>query len=73
MAVTGGVVSAGIGNVGGLPGGGGLGSALRDRAMIEKVERNLRSATEGAQRAAEDLGRCAQCGSEEYRQRPFRP
>lgn len=35
--------------------------------MVNRVERNL-----GAQRAADDLGRCPGCGSEEYTQQPAR-
>ncbi len=69
MPVSGGVVSF---NVTGIPGGGGDSSALRDWEMIKQVERNLGSGAEAAQRAAEDPGRCARCGSEEYSQRPFR-
>lgn len=68
MPVSGSAVSF---NVSGIPGGG-LSSGLRDWEMIKKVEQNLGSGQQGAQRAAEDPGRCAQCGSEEYSQRPFR-
>jgi hypothetical protein len=70
MPVSGSAVSF---NVSGIPGGGGLSSSLRDWEMIKEAERNLGSGAEVAQRAAEDLDRCAQCGSEEYSQRPFRP
>jgi hypothetical protein len=70
-------INAGIGNpAGGL---GNIGGALRDRAALERVERDLASARAAsgrdvgaAARAVEDLGHCAQCGSEEYSQRPLR-
>lgn len=64
-------------NIAGGPGG--LAGALRDRAALEQLERNLASARAAtghggatAGRAAEEFARCAQCGSEEYSQRPLR-
>ncbi len=68
MPVSGSAVSF---NITGYPGGGGDSSSLRDWQMIKKVERNHPSNAELAQHAAEDLGRCAQCDSEEYSQLPF--
>jgi hypothetical protein len=68
MPVSGSAVSF---NITGFPYGGGDSSSLRDWQMIKKVERNLPAKAELAQRAAEDLGQCTQCGSEEYSQRPF--
>lgn len=60
-------------------GPGGVVSALRDRAALEQVERNLASARAAAGRGGgtagrviEDFARCTQCGSEEYSQRPLR-
>lgn len=55
-----------------IPGGGGLPAIIRDFDMVNQVEQGL-AGNAAAQRAAEDLGRCPQCGSEEYSQRPFRP
>ena len=64
--------AATVGGIGAaIPGGGGLPSAIRDFDMINQVEHGLSSNAVAAQRAAEDLGRCPQCGSEEYSQRPF--
>jgi hypothetical protein len=40
--------------------------------MVNRAERNL-PGNAAAQQAAEDMGRCPGCGSEEYSQRPFRP
>lgn len=62
----------GMNSANAVPGIGGGPVDITGWDMVNRVERGLPS-NWSAQRAAEDLGRCPQCGSEEYSQRPFRP